>query len=175
VGLPTSLMSIPARCRESNTLSSSPREASIGRILCVQKLSMHSCFTARASHFFKADLKVVVPTPMPSKSPVPWSVFARTSQGCVSDLPKIFFTRWTLTVGQHGQRRSTRRYCARASSDAAQCRCDGAVRCYGKKRHFFAGLIIEHCLAEPGQNKGEGLRVVCIRVQLRISKRAPSS
>jgi hypothetical protein len=34
------------------------------------KLSMHCCFTARASHFFKADLKVVVPTPMPSIEPV---------------------------------------------------------------------------------------------------------
>jgi hypothetical protein len=33
----------------------------LGMRLCVQKLSMHSCFTARASHFFKADLKVVVP------------------------------------------------------------------------------------------------------------------
>ena len=72
MALPTSLMSIPARCRESNTLSSSPREASIGakprpagRRPERHKHSMHSCFTARASHFFKADLKVVVPTPMP--------------------------------------------------------------------------------------------------------------
>jgi hypothetical protein len=65
VGLPTSLMSIPAPCRESSTLSSSPREASIGAF------SMHSCFfTARASHFFKAEIKVVVPRGMPSIEPV---------------------------------------------------------------------------------------------------------
>jgi len=31
------------------------------------------------------------------------------------------------------------------------------------KSHFFAGLMIEDCLAEPGNNKGEGLRGVCIR------------
>ena len=43
------------------------------------------------------------------------------------------------------------------------------------KSHFSAGLFIEHSLAEPSQNKGEGLRVVCIRERLRISKRAPSS
>jgi phage terminase large subunit len=35
------------------------------------------------------------------------------------------------------------------------------------KSHFFAGLIIEDCLAEP---KGEGLRVVCIRETLRDLK-----
>jgi phage terminase large subunit len=40
--------------------------------------------------------------------------------------------------------------------------------------HLFAGLIIEHCLAEPSQNKGEGLRVVCIREQFQVSKRTPS-
>ena len=40
--------------------------------------------------------------------------------------------------------------------------------------HLFAGLIIEHCLAEPSQNKGEGLRVVCIREQFQVSKRMPS-
>ena len=35
------------------------------------------------------------------------------------------------------------------------------------KSHFFAGLIIEHCLAEqPSNNDGERLRVVCIREQL---------
>mgnify|MGYP000954057953 CR=1 FL=1 len=31
------------------------------------------------------------------------------------------------------------------------------------KSHFFAGLMIEDCLAEPGNNNGEGLRGVCIR------------
>lgn len=30
------------------------------------------------------------------------------------------------------------------------------------KSHFFAGLMIEDCLAEPG-NSGEGMRAVCIR------------
>lgn len=30
------------------------------------------------------------------------------------------------------------------------------------KSHFFAGLLIEDCLAEPGES-GEGLRTVCIR------------
>jgi phage terminase large subunit len=30
------------------------------------------------------------------------------------------------------------------------------------KSHFFAGLMIEDCLAEPGES-GEGLRAVCIR------------
>ena len=38
------------------------------------------------------------------------------------------------------------------------------------KPHFFAGLIIEHCLAKPSPNKGEGLRVVCIRETLRDLK-----
>jgi hypothetical protein len=36
--------------------------------------------------------------------------------------------------------------------------------------HLFAGLIIEHCLAEPSQNKDEGLRVVCMRETLRDLK-----
>jgi len=31
------------------------------------------------------------------------------------------------------------------------------------KSHFFAGLMIEDSLAEPGENGGEGLRSVCIR------------
>lgn len=31
------------------------------------------------------------------------------------------------------------------------------------KSHFFAGLMIEDSLAEPGDNGGEGLRSVCIR------------
>lgn len=31
------------------------------------------------------------------------------------------------------------------------------------KSHFFAGLLIEDSLAEPGENGGEGLRTVCIR------------
>lgn len=31
------------------------------------------------------------------------------------------------------------------------------------KSHFFAGLMIEDCLAEPGENGGEGMRAVCIR------------
>lgn len=31
------------------------------------------------------------------------------------------------------------------------------------KSHFFAGLMIEDSLAEPGENSGEGLRSVCIR------------
>lgn len=31
------------------------------------------------------------------------------------------------------------------------------------KSHFFAGLMIEDSLAEPGENGGEGLRGVCIR------------
>lgn len=31
------------------------------------------------------------------------------------------------------------------------------------KSHFFAGLMIEDCLAEPGENGGEGMRGVCIR------------
>ncbi len=31
------------------------------------------------------------------------------------------------------------------------------------KSHFFAGLLIEDSLAEPGENGGEGLRSVCIR------------
>jgi phage terminase large subunit len=38
------------------------------------------------------------------------------------------------------------------------------------KSHFMAGLIIEDCLKEPSQNKGEGLRVVCIREQLQDLK-----
>lgn len=40
------------------------------------------------------------------------------------------------------------------------------------KSHFFAGLMIEDCLAEPG-NSGEGLRAVCIReVQKDLSQSA---
>jgi phage terminase large subunit len=31
------------------------------------------------------------------------------------------------------------------------------------KSHFFAGLAIEDCLAEPGDSGGEGMRMVCIR------------
>jgi phage terminase large subunit len=31
------------------------------------------------------------------------------------------------------------------------------------KSHFFAGLMVDDCLAEPGQSGGEGLRAVCIR------------
>lgn len=31
------------------------------------------------------------------------------------------------------------------------------------KSHFFAGLMVEDCLAEPGENGGEGMRAVCIR------------
>jgi phage terminase large subunit len=31
------------------------------------------------------------------------------------------------------------------------------------KSHFFAGLMIEDCQAEPGNNGGEGMRGVCIR------------
>lgn len=31
------------------------------------------------------------------------------------------------------------------------------------KSHFFAGLAVEDALAEPGENGGEGLRMVCIR------------
>lgn len=31
------------------------------------------------------------------------------------------------------------------------------------KSHFFAGMMIEDSLAEPGENGGEGLRSVCIR------------
>jgi phage terminase large subunit len=31
------------------------------------------------------------------------------------------------------------------------------------KSHFFAGLLIEDAIAEPGENGGEGLRSVCIR------------
>ena len=31
------------------------------------------------------------------------------------------------------------------------------------KSHFFAGLMVEDCLAEPGETGGEGLRCVCIR------------
>jgi phage terminase large subunit len=31
------------------------------------------------------------------------------------------------------------------------------------KSHFFAGLLIEDCMAHPGENAGEGLRSVCIR------------
>lgn len=31
------------------------------------------------------------------------------------------------------------------------------------KSHFFAGMMIEDCLAEPGDSGGEGLRAVCIR------------
>jgi len=31
------------------------------------------------------------------------------------------------------------------------------------KSHFFAGLMIEDAMAHPGENKGEGLRAVCIR------------
>ena len=45
---------------------------------------MHSCFTARASHFFKADLKVVVSTPMPSIGPVPDADCASSRRECVS-------------------------------------------------------------------------------------------
>lgn len=31
------------------------------------------------------------------------------------------------------------------------------------KSHFFAELLIEDCLAEPGESGGEGMRAVCIR------------
>ncbi|WP_454917438.1 phage terminase large subunit [Xanthobacter sediminis] len=31
------------------------------------------------------------------------------------------------------------------------------------KSHFFGGLMIEDCLAEPGDNGGEGMRAICIR------------
>jgi len=31
------------------------------------------------------------------------------------------------------------------------------------KSHFFAGMLIEDSLAEPGSSGGEGLRSVCIR------------
>jgi phage terminase large subunit len=31
------------------------------------------------------------------------------------------------------------------------------------KSHFFGGMLVEDCLAEPGNNGGEGLRSVCIR------------
>ena len=31
------------------------------------------------------------------------------------------------------------------------------------KSHFFAGMLIEDCLAEPGENGGDGMRAVCIR------------
>lgn len=31
------------------------------------------------------------------------------------------------------------------------------------KSHFFAGLLIEDCLAEPGNSGGEGMRAVCMR------------
>jgi phage terminase large subunit len=31
------------------------------------------------------------------------------------------------------------------------------------KSHFFGGLLIEDCLAEPGTSGGEGMRAVCIR------------
>ncbi len=29
--------------------------------------------------------------------------------------------------------------------------------------HFFAGKLIEDCMAEPGENGGEGMRAVCVR------------
>jgi len=38
----------------------------------------------------------------------------------------------------------------------------------------FAGLIVEDCLREVGDTD-EGLRVVCIREQLKISRNRPSS
>jgi phage terminase large subunit len=31
------------------------------------------------------------------------------------------------------------------------------------KSHFFAGMLVEDCLAEPGEVGGEGMRAVCIR------------
>lgn len=31
------------------------------------------------------------------------------------------------------------------------------------KSHFFGDLLIEDCLAEPGNNNGEGMRAVCLR------------
>ena len=31
------------------------------------------------------------------------------------------------------------------------------------KSHFFAGLMIDDAMRHPGENKGEGLRAVCIR------------
>lgn len=31
------------------------------------------------------------------------------------------------------------------------------------KSHFMAGMLVEDCLTEPGENGGEGLRAVCIR------------
>jgi phage terminase large subunit len=31
------------------------------------------------------------------------------------------------------------------------------------KSHFFGGLLVEDCLAEPGNSGGEGMRAVCIR------------
>src|SRR5262249_24315944 len=51
-------MSIPARCRESNTLSSSPREASIGaNTMRTKHFLCTVAFFRRASHFFQADFK----------------------------------------------------------------------------------------------------------------------
>jgi hypothetical protein len=48
-------------------------------------------YTARASHFFKADLKVVVPTPMPSIGPVPAVDFGPSRRAYASAFPKKFF------------------------------------------------------------------------------------
>jgi phage terminase large subunit len=31
------------------------------------------------------------------------------------------------------------------------------------KSHFFGGLLVEDCLAEPGNSGGEGMRAICIR------------
>lgn len=31
------------------------------------------------------------------------------------------------------------------------------------KSHFFAGLMVEDCLSEPGNSGGEGMRAICIR------------
>ena len=130
-------MSIPARCRESNTLSSSPREASIGAF------SMHSCFfTARASHFFKADLKVVVPTPMPSIGPVPECLNRPSRQECADRFPEKFFLNGgDLAVGIKSQRKDwTGQRFGRLV----------AVSFVGRRRHNAVWLFRCDCGSEHG-------------------------
>ena len=92
MGLPTSLMSIPAPCRESNTLSSSPREASIGA-------------KPRPASRRSSALKVVPPAPCLCPGSGTWREFAPSRHTFASRFPEKFFStvdfqRWR----GHGQR-----------------------------------------------------------------------
>jgi hypothetical protein len=128
VGLPTSLMSIPARCRESNTLSSSPREASIGGTAAGGRRS--------------SAIKVVVPTPMPSIGPVPECLNRPSRQECADRFPEKFFLNGgDLAVGIKSQRKDwTGQRFGRLV----------AVSFVGRRRHNAVWLFRCDCGSEHG-------------------------